>query len=475
MKRLILGTEAYLPSGFVIATLGALTFLLFALVSPSLISGDTFTLIGCGIVFFALLCVVLASQRSRPLDSAKGYLRLALVVWWSLLVSGGAFFRQQQDAETFAGKFSAGAYGQTVFWAFAFVALLLMPKPHYLRQSFSGCSKWLSLYALVCLASVIFAPRPLYSLAWAFELFLVIVVLLLCSATIRDLKDIESFFWATFGGFVILTVVPVARVFQDPSTAFEGGRLSEAASPTGLALSAGTLLLLALILYSLRQRTWLAGFMMLGATVMIMSGGKAGIIAAIASVAVFFLLQKRIAVGFGWLLGILALGCVVFAVTPLSTYFTTYHAEDQLSTVTGRTDLWRAALPEIMEHPIVGHGYVASRFVSVQVVGAFWEAGHLHNGFMEVLYNNGLIGLVLLLAMHVAILKNAVAVLKTTRRHDSHVIAIGILVLYINILVNGLANATFGGHAYAPFMLFLALIVVSEALRKQVNQRLSPL
>src|ERR1700674_3617666 len=126
-----------LPNGLLIATLAALTFLLFALAPPSLISGDTFTLIGCGIVLFALLCIVLASQRSRPLNSAKGYLRLALVVWWSLLVSAVTFFRQQSCAETFAGKFSAGADGQTVFWAFAFVVLFLMPKPLYLRQSYS--------------------------------------------------------------------------------------------------------------------------------------------------------------------------------------------------------------------------------------------------------------------------------------------------------------------------------------------------
>jgi hypothetical protein len=469
MKKIAIRTESHFGNKLLIATLATLALLLFAVVPAWLMSSGIFTLIGGGVFLSVLLYVVLAGQRSQPLDSAKRYLRLALVVWWSLLISEELFFRQGSDDEAFAGKFSAAAYWEAILWGGIFLALfvIVLRKVECLRGSFSGGNKWLSLFALVALFSVSFAPRPVYSLAWAFKLLLVVLVLLFCSNVIGDLNDIESFFWATFWGFVILTLLPVARAFAHPSTVFEEGRLS--GSPNGLVVSAGVLLLLAFTLNSLRKRTWLAGFVVLGATVMLISGGKAGIIAGTVSVTLFFVLQKRPALAFGWLLGIFALGCVVFAVTPLPTYFSTYYEQGQVYSITGRTDLWVGALAAIKQHPILGNGYAAGRFVSLQVEGAFTEAGNLHNGFLEVLYDNGVIGLVPLLAIHVVILKNLVAVLKAAGQRDSLVMGIGTLALYVCILINGFFNAVFGGRAYAPFMLLMALVVISEALRKRMR------
>jgi O-antigen ligase len=469
MKTLTIATQAHLHNGLLVVTLATLSFMLLAAHPPWLFSDVTFTVIACGGFLFALLFVVSASQRSQVLDPAKSYLRLALAVWWALLISEQVFSRITPEAESFAGRFSEAAYGEAAFWALAFLALLLiMPIPQYLRQAFSGSNKWLSLFAVVCLISAPFSPTPMYSLAWAFKLFLLAILLLLCSATMDDLDDIEAFVWANFWGFVIITVVPVALAFADPSTAFgEDGRLL--ASANGLSLRAGTLVLLALTLNSLRKRTWLLGFAFLGATVMIMSGGKAGIAAGIASVTLFYVLQKRVAAGFGWLLGVLALGGIILLATPLGTHFITYQKQGQFSTITGRTDLWKAVWPEIMQHPIVGHGYLASRFLSEEVEGTFAQAGHTHNGFIEALYNNGLGGLLILVGIHFVIVKNLWQALKDASNRNAHLLAVGSSAIYVNLLINGLFNATFGGRASTPFMLLLGLVVVSEALRRNAD------
>jgi O-antigen ligase len=469
MKTLTIATQANLHNGLLVATLAALSFLLLAARPPWLFSGVTFTVIACGGFLFALLFVVSAADRSQGLDLAKSYLRLALIVWWALLISEEVFSRFTPEAESFAGHFSEAAYGEAAFWAVAFLALLLMLRPQYLRQAFSGSNKWLVLFALLCLISAPFSPTPLYSLAWAFKLFLVVLLLLLCSATIDDLDDIESFFWSAFWGFVILSVVPAVRAFVNPSGAFENGRLW--GSPNDLSLCAGTLVVLALILNSLRKRTWLAGFVIVGATVMIMSGGKAGIAAGIASVTLFFVLQKRVAAGFGWLLGVLVLGGIILSATPLATHFTTYQEQGQLSTITGRTDLWKAIWPEIRQHPIVGHGYLSSRFVSQEMEMPWAETGHMHNGFLEALYNNGLVGLIILVGIHLIIVKNLWRALKGPPDRNAHLLAAGSSAIYVNLLINGLFNATFGGRASAPFMLLLGLLVVSEALLR--NTRLA--
>ena len=467
MKTLTIATQAYLHNGLLVAILATLSFLLLAARPPWLFSGATFTVIGCGGVLFALLFAVSAADRSQGLDAAKAHLRLVLVVWWALLVSAEVFYRYTPEAESFAGHFSTTAYGEAAFWAIAFLALLLMLRPQYLRQAFSGSNKWLALFALLCLVSAPFSPTPLYSLAWAFKLFVVVLLLLLCSATIHDLDDIESFLWSALWGFVILSVVPVVRAFVNPSGAFDKGRLW--GSPNDLSLCAGTVVVLALILNSLRKRTWLAGFVIVGATVMIMSGGKAGIVAGIASVTLFYVLQKRLAAVFGWLLGVLVLGGIILLATPLATHFISYQERDQLSTITGRTELWKAAWPDILQRPIVGHGYLASRFLSEHVEGAFGEAGHMHNGFLEALYNNGLIGLIILVAIHLVIVKNLWRARKGPPDRNAQLLVVGSSAIYVNLLINGLFNATYGGRASAPFMLLLGLLVVSEALLRNTR------
>ena len=470
MKTLTIATQANFHNGLLVATFATLSFLLLAARPPWLFSGVTLTVIACGGFLFALLFVVSASQRSQGLDLAKSYLRLALVVWWSLLVSQEVFFRSAKGMEAFTIQFSEAAYGEVTFWAIAFLALLLiMPRPLYLRQAFSGSNKWLSLFAVVCLISALFSPAPLYALAWAFKLLLAVLLLLLCSATMYDLDDIEAFLWANFWGFALATVIRIGRAFIDPSAAFQGGRLSDSIGPPMVSLLAGTLLLLALSLNLLRKRTWLVGFAFLGLAVMIIAGGKAGIIGGLASITVFFVLQKRVATGFGWLLGVFVLGGAIIAVTPVATYFTTYLEQGQLSTISGRTALWRAVLPEIMQHPIAGHGYMSSRFLGLHVSGVPWVAMHTHNGFLEILYTNGLIGLIIVVAISLVTVKNLRRALKSPPDTNVRLLAIGSGAICINLLINGFFNATFGGQPSSPFMLLLGLLIVSEVLRRNAD------
>ena len=183
----------------------------------------------------------------------------------------------------------------------------------------------------------------------------------------------------------------------------------------------------------------------------------------------FYVLQKRVAAGFGWLLGVLVLGGIILLATPLATHFITYQEQGQLSTITGRTDLWKAVWPEIMQHPIVGHGYLGSRFLSEEVAGTFGGAGHTHNGFIEALYNNGLVGLCILVGIHFVIVKNLWRAIKDPPNRNAHFLAVGSSAIYVNLLVNGLFNATFGGRASTPFMLLLGLLVVSEVLRRNIG------
>jgi len=295
----------------------------------------------------------------------------------------------------------------------------------------------------------------------------------MCSTLIRDTRDILAFVRTTFWACSVLLVVPVWNAFADPTTGFEGGRLGD--SPTSLSVIAGLLLVFSLTLRfsaTLGWRIICSIFSVIALAVMFLAGGKAGIVGGFLSVILLLLMKRKLGSAITLLGGMVGLGILLLSLSgSLLSYFNRYAESGQVDTFTGRTDLWIAALPAIRQNLVLGHGYMASKFVSIQLEGVRWEAGHLHNGFVDVLYNNGLVGLVLILFMNAMIIKN----LLRGNKHpgaprELYEIAVGLLAIYANLLINAFFNATIGGRPSALFMIFLAVFVVSESLGKQLTQ-----
>lgn len=471
MKMVKVRPQPYLGYGLLMVALSLLTIGAIRRAPSWLLSESGFMGLGFVAVLFVLLATAWTSQkRSLPLAPRVACLRLATILWWSLSASAEVFYRFTPEEQSFAGRFSPAAYCEAAFWGVAFLACLLVAKGRYLRRAFSGDNKWLSFFALLCMMSAPFSPKPLYSLVWASRFFPVVVLLLLISATTHALEDIESFLWANFWGFAVVSFVPVVRAFLNPSGPFEGGRLW--GSPDGLSIYAGVLALLALLMSSLCRRIWPLCFVLLGVAVMMMSGGKAGIGAGIISVGLFYMFQKRPAAAMGSLFAVFTVGFVVLLTTPLAAHLKSYEESGEASTLTGRTELWQAVWPEILHRPILGHGYLASKFVSEYVPGAFPEAGHLHNGFIDTLYNTGLLGATILVIIHVVIVRNLWRALKHASTRKARLVAVCLCAVYANLLINGLFNATFGGRMGAPFMLLFGLVVISEKLRTMTDRAL---
>jgi O-antigen ligase len=276
-------------------------------------------------------------------------------------------------------------------------------------------------------------------------------------------------------GFLVLSVVPVVEALFNPVTAFNGagGRLT--ADPTVISERAATVLLLALILHTVRKRMLLKLVCLISAAIMIAALGKTAIAAGLFAVAVYYALRKRVVAGLVLLgaVGVLA-GVIYFAVPQVSRYFALYAGAD---TLTGRTNIWLNAIGQIKQRPIIGHGYLASRFMWVAERGRIAEVMHLHNGFLDVLYNLGLLGLIPMFLMHAILVRSIWRTMVLTRRPDAqsrlgnnqemsllHLLAVGCAALYVNLLINGLLGTTFGGRATAPFMLFLALLAIAEMI-----------
>jgi len=108
---------------------------------------------------------------------------------------------------------------------------------------------------------------------------------------------------------------------------------------------------------------------------------------------------------------------------------------------------------------------MSSRFLAYKI-NVVWQPGHLHNGFLEVWYNNGLIGLFVLVMMHGVIIRNLILVM----RKVSLPLAAGCFAVYLNILINGMVSRAFGSRPDATFTMLFALVFVSERLLQEVSQ-----
>jgi O-antigen ligase len=430
-------------------------------------------------LFFVILCVVVGTAIAHKVDTRRMIYRLALTIWWMLLVDEVFFMRTNTMFAMGRGQFSLYAYAEGAMWMVCITVLLILTTrwPRYLSQFFEGSSKWVTFFVLLCLISITWAPGPLYAIAWSIKLVLTVSLLQLCSSLIEDTEDILLFVKVTALAFVFLTVLPVYYAANDPEGFFFEGRLN--ADPDLLGPLAASLMLMSLLLYSTtKKRYWvLSGAV--GAIVMLLAFGKAGVAGGVLGAALFTMLQRKVVRSLGLLLGLGALTLIIMSLTPLGGYLQTYHGA---ATLTGRTVIWSYAMKAVKFNPILGHGYLGTYFSWENTSGLIAGAVHVHNGFLEVAYNNGILGEILLLAIHFVMVRNIFSSMRTSRilrnlqpaseqAWHAYLITIACLGLYVHTFLQGLFGGHFGGRCMSPYMLWLALFMLSATVRR-VNEKM---
>lgn len=425
-------------------------------------SDQAISIIIVGSAFFILMaCVVSAS--STPQIRARN---VVFALWWVLLGSEEVFSYVTEDAE--GGQINTGAYSEAMIWVFVILVFLIYTYRHhrYFRMLFRGPYKWVSWFGVICLISCAYAEEPAFSLAWIIKLFLAILLLAACNDEIGNADDLRAFLTVSQWGCAFLIIVPMIRLLANPEVLASGRIYDVAAAPTTLAVDAGLLVLFSVALYRPGKQVSLYIFATLGTLIMLLSAGKAGIIGCVLAGLVFFVLRGRFKAAARFLLVLSLVGGLIIAFTPLGSYLRYYFTSDQAGSFTGRTEVWAAGWELIKAKMLFGRGFMSSRFLAYKLTIP-WQPGHLHNGFLEVWYNNGLVGLALILAMHYWIVRNLIAVLRTVSESDPlYTLAAGCFAIYLDILINGLVSRTFGSRPDATFMLLFALIFVADRLRQ---------
>lgn len=439
-------------------------------VTAGLISWDFLRFLFASALFVTGLCVAPPLAGTTLISSRKSFLTLTLVIWVFLMVSEGIFVHFQTTQSAESGHIDPATLYQAGSWIMCFLALAFIScfRSDYLWRLFTGPLKWVSIFAVVAVISCPLSPNVLYSVALAFKLCVIVLTLFAIGEGIEDKAGISSLFAALFLGMLIVVTAEFVAPFLGPNPAFRGDRLGVL---IGLSGTCGMLLLLSTLFFIRQKNPWFALIAAYSVTVMMLAGSKGGMVASLVSLSMFFVLLKKpaqaLAATFGF--AIIFMLCVAF--TPLGTALQKYSESDNATTLTGRTNLWTAAWPEIKAHPLLGHGYRASRFLSEDVQGAFTEAGNMHNSFLEVLYNNGLVGLIPIVIINLLIVANLRRAMVRPSTEELRYYAAAAFALYIHLLVWGLVAATFGGAPDVRFMVFFAILVISMFLRGQADRK----
>lgn len=410
-----------------------------------------------------------------------GRFKSAFVIWWLMLVSECLFFREgvgdQPVVAAYKGYFPTAAYGEVICWGLCFVAVFFLAWKlrGYFNGLLTGDYKWLTLFAALSVISCVYSTRPSLGLAWSFKLSLVVLLLVLCADQIREYRDIVSFLRFTLWAYVIIMLQPVVIAMFRGQMFDEEGRMSTIVSPNALSPNSAVVVLLALTLFSrwkgegLRKSAIILG--VLGCSVMILAGSKTGIVAAVFAGFFFFFLRKKVGSGVGYVALSAILILILAASTPLGGYFQTYDAGSGAETLSGRTILWGAVMPSIKDRILLGHGFMSSEFLIFQVNQVAWAAPQLHNGFLEALYNGGVMGLFFMLGIIIIIPVRLSQVLRRVPLESPmYRTAAGCIALYAFLIINGLSNSSYGGKPSAIFMLLLSLVVVANKMFEVASQ-----
>ncbi|HLN22993.1 MAG TPA: O-antigen ligase family protein, partial [Patescibacteria group bacterium] len=262
----------------------------------------------------------------------------------------------------------------------------------------------LLIYVVACLFSAFYAPSPIYSFGSAISVAALYAFSFALSVRLRA----DQILWALvlsltvfLGiGWVVFMVNP--ELGASPFTTVNGmvDRFCGIAGQADSMGSVCTKYLGAIFLLWHGGRCKLLYAMplaALGAASLLASDARTGMIALAAGIAAVLLLRSRWGTGVFLLLGLstaLLLQVAPLHLDGLMSGFSRSGDPSELSTLTGRLEIWQFAIQKIQESPIFGFGYNSSKVVLGQHLG--FENGLMidtaHNLWLQNMLSVGLVG-----------------------------------------------------------------------------------
>ena len=315
-----------------------------------------------------------------------------------------------------------GADAQSVlkFGVWMLGLLLLWWRGAELRRTLAHPpSGLIAVFGLCCLLSSTYSATPLYTLAAALGLLGIWVAAGSLALALPEraglLTIVTALLLAMALSLLLYVLVPAQAM-----TPTENGRILRLSglfgSPNNLGRAAALTILLAVVLWP-RIGRWrgaalVALALALGGSCLSLSDNRGSLLGLTVALAVFALgRQRMLAVG----LSVIVVSVVLWMAAALDLpdsllgLVSRSGRISEVTTLTGRTEIWRAVWVMIQNAPLLGYGYASSReVIPLGFQGAFgWTTTSAHNLWLQAWLTTGALGLVLVLAAQAAWLREA--------------------------------------------------------------------
>ncbi len=206
-----------------------------------------------------------------------------------------------------------------------------------------------------------------------------------------------------------------------------------------------------------------------GSLVLLWSSSRSSIIAVVGTLAVVAALQnaknRSIALtGAG--VALLAAFVSNVSISALQASYGRNGQADELTTLTGRTDVWAIAWREALHRPLTGQGFAGSIDGLRQIVeletGLPW-ATHAHNWFLQTFHATGIVGLSLVLFAALSVARVAIQPGTSAR----FVGAIGVFTLVIGLTESPLGLL----QTFLPAIMWMGCLIASSSAPDPLGHR----
>jgi O-antigen ligase len=321
-------------------------------------------------VFFSILMWTRSELRAGELGDTKNYYRIVLV----LAAAGAALWTLMRNGERLSRAFPGPLGLLLVYGLVAMTSSLYIP-------AYAFYSMWKGFEIVVdvlVMAAVLSYPQPLNCARTAYRLMAffygVLVIVYLLEAVLMPSQALSP-----TRGYISIYMMGVLPVMAQNGLAFLSAVVAFAIicrlhRPGRLLSKSFYLLILCLSLMTLifaQSRTSIAGLVL--------------------AVLLFLLVDRRF-ISLTLVLATCLLAAIYTQASDVSFQYLLRGQDTELvTTLSGRTEGWRAAWEAFQESPIAGYGFAA--FARANILGTS-EASSLHGAVFDVIVGTGLLGFI---------------------------------------------------------------------------------
>lgn len=275
-------------------------------------------------------------------------------------------------------------------------------------ELFRGDIKWLTLFSLLALGSATYSLTPAYTFGGGVAAISYCAIAVCAAAHLTRREILYSLLIGT--SLVLIVSLGMFFVMGWGMAALESGPAIRLGGITGTPNSLGRASSLVLLVvgalvvgYRLPIYSWRCLIPIgLAVSCLILSDSRTPTVAVISAFG-FYLLRRRPAAGFAVAVAAGITTLMLFNLDvpwqELARSITRTGRVSEMTTLTGRTDIWHATWNAFLERPLLGYGYGSTKILLPEVYRGFWgfTVTQAHNMYLQTLVTMGVVGLILVL------------------------------------------------------------------------------